>query len=193
MTTETLPALQPGDSAGAVLNLLNDIGSKLHEAAEMLARLVQANGLEVINDIRDLNPGVPQSLLLNLLRVGEGCLHPQLVFASGAVYQRLRAMPYTVQEQVLAAGSLEVVIGEESVRIPLADCSPARLSQVFAGDCLRTPDQQRAWLRREALASQVADTEPAPFPWVFRRGRIVVTRDSELTRKDVLRMLEEFK
>lgn len=191
MNTTTL-APQPGDSVAAFIQLMLAANAKLEEGAVMLARLYAERKEAVLREIHDAEPSLTMGVLRNLVRVGEGTLLPSLVFASGAAYKRLRSLPCTTQRQVMAEGALEVVIVGEVVRVPLAELLPEQVAQVFSADGLRTPDEQRAWLKREAMAAS-GEVTPEPFPWVFRKGRIIVHRDLELTKKDVLRMLEEFK
>jgi hypothetical protein len=189
MNTTTL-ALGPDDNIDNLLGLLRRISEHLQEAAKMLARLVHADP-QTIDKIQEKAPEVPRGFLVNLLRVGEGSMHPKLFLASGQAYNRLRMLPYTVQEQVIEEGAVEVVIGADVVRVALAEMKPEHISQVFASGGLRSVDDQRAWLKREALAANKPVSREEAFPWLVKRDKVQILRPVDLTKKDVLRILQE--
>lgn len=193
MNTNTMTVeLQPGDSLENLLALLKAGAQALNDAARMLARLAHVDP-DFLAKVREAAPAFPPGFLANLLRVGEGSLHVSLLLNSAPAYAKLRQLPYTVQEQALKAGAVEVVMNEagEALRVPLVDMKPDQVNLVFSAAGLRSADEQRAILRRKQLSESRPVAREEAFPWVLKKDRIIVTRGVELTRKDIMRMLEE--
>lgn len=184
--------LEPGDSLENLLTLLKAGAQALNDAARMLARLAHADP-DFLAKVREAAPAFPPGFLANLLRVGEGSLHVSLLMNSAPAYAKLRQLPYTVQEQALKQGAVEVVLNDagEALRVPLVELKPDQVNRVFSAAGLRSVDEQRALIRRKTLAAAKPVARDEAFPWIVRKDRIVITKAVELTRKDIMRMLEE--
>jgi hypothetical protein len=192
MSTTTI-ALQPNDSIENFIALVRQASACFSEAAPMLARLCQHDP-DTLTKVIQAAPTVPHGFLLNLLRVGEGSLHQGLLLNNTPAYRRLRMLPYTVQTQALSAGAVEVVLNAETgqaLRIPLTELKPEQVNQVLGREGIRSADEQRAILRRK----QISEAKPVPraeaFPWIVKHEKVLITKSVELTRKDIMRILEE--
>lgn len=192
MSTTTM-SLQPNDSIENFLSLLKSISEHLLAAAQMLSRLAHHDPV-IIDKIREQAPAVSPGFLSNLLRVGEGSLHPKLLMNSNAAYSRLRALPYTVQEQVLAVGAVDLAVNADSsasIRVPLTELAPDQIARVFCTSGVRSVDEQRALMKRRELTEAKPTTRAEAFPWLVKKDKVTILRAVELTRKDLLRILEE--
>lgn len=189
MNAPTLELAQ-NDNIDTLIALLARVSERLREAAGMLARLA-ASDPDIVEKIRNLQPEIPRAFLVNLLRVGEGSLHPQLFMASGAAYNRLRALPRTVQDQVLREGAIDVAMGDDAMRVPLAELKPEQISQAFGPSGLRSVDEQRAFVKRRTMSDSRPVSRSEAFPWIVKKDRVTILRSVELTRKDVMHILEE--
>lgn len=194
MNTTTMNLqLRENDSVETFVQLLSDLGNKIMEAAQMLARLYHSDPA-VTDRIRERVPSVAPGFLARLLKVGEGSMHPAIMFNPAPAYQRLALASYGVQEQVIKAGAVDVVINVDTgdvLRVPLLELTPAQVSQTITQTGVRPIDEQRALLRRQ----QVREVKPLPrdeaFPWTVKKDRVLIPRAVELTRRDIVRMLED--
>lgn len=195
MITETTPVtvqLQPGDSIENFIELVAKSGRFLIEAGGMLSRLV-ANDPQAVQKILDQEPTFPGGLITNLLRVGERSLHPDLLLNNCLAYRKLRCLPYSTQAQLLAAGSVEVVVNVETgdtLRVPLTELSGPQAAQVLARDGIRSRDDQRAWLKRRQVAT-MGPTKPDAAAWFVKKDRLIVTRPTEMSKGELLAAMAE--
>lgn len=189
----TTIALQPNDSISNFIALLRQATEAFSEAAPMLARLV-ASDPQTLEKIREQSPSLSHGFLVNLLRVGEGSLHHALLLNSNPAYCRLRQLPYTVQSQALSQGAVEVVLNAETgeaLRVPLVDLKSEQVTQVFGAEGIRSTDEQRAIIRRKRMQEAKPVPRGEAFPWIVKHDKVTITKSVELTRKDVMRILEE--
>ena len=189
--TDSTITLRPGDSATAFVQLLEAGVSKIQEAAHMLKRLVDSDP-GAIEQIREINPAISPNVLTKLLLVAEGHLMPQLLLNSAPAFKRLQSLPFTIQQQALKRGAVDLVTDADSgetLRVRLTDLEPKHIAQVFDGSGIRSVDEQRAYLKRTVVRVRKATDDD--YPWLVKKDRVVVHRPCELTKKDVLRILEE--
>lgn len=193
MNTNTQLALQPGDSIEAFRSLYSNIAANLLSAAEMLARLCAAEP-ETLSRLSSGPGAIPEAALSGFLKVAERSLHPALLLNGCPAYQRLKSKPYSVQEQAVTRGFVEVVTGPadgDFIRVDVVKLEGEVLNQVIGPAGLRSLDDQRAWRRRKAIT--VERTAPADFgpPYEVKKGRIRILRGNfEFTRIELLRLLE---
>jgi hypothetical protein len=191
MSTNHALALQPGDSIEALLGLLRDINNGIKAAAQMLFRIHQHDP-EVVVKLRE-RAGHPEWFINGLLRVGEGSMHPALLLGTAPAYGALKRLPYTVQERVLKAGAVEVVIDAETgdhIRVPLVELKGPQVVQVLGPTGPRSLDEQRALLKRTAPA-RCSGRRTVELPYLVKKDRLVVNAPCELTRVQLLKLLEE--
>jgi hypothetical protein len=189
-STALYPQKKPGDSIAAFLKLLAASSAQLHDAAAMLCRL-QSEDENTIAQIIEAQPSCPAAFLAKLLRVGERSLHPDLLLNGCPAYLRLSSLPFSTQENILRAGSVDLVTNAESgdlVRAQLVDLTASQVSQVITPAGVRTRDQQRAYLKRR----NVRGTEEivGPIYKITRQG-VTIFRPCEITRADLARILGE--
>lgn len=193
MNTNTQLALQPGDSIEAFRSFFGDIASNIVTAAGMLARLCAAEP-DTISRLSSGPNAISEAVLISFLKVAERSLHPALLLNGCPAYQRLKSKPYSVQEQAVTRGFVEVVTGPadgDFIRVDVVKLEGEVLKQVIGPAGLRSLDDQRAWRRRKAIT--VERTAPADVgpPYEVKKGRIRILRGNfEFTRIELLRLLE---
>jgi hypothetical protein len=165
------------------------------ESAAMTARLV-AKEPDTLRKITEIAPEIPASFLANLVRVGEGSLHPSIMLNGCPAYRRLAALPFSSQEAALKSGRVPVVIDAatgEALNVPLVDLSPAQVGQVFSQTGTRNKDEQQAFMRRKQIATaqsaQIAGITGAPYS--IRGKAVFCNAGCVLTQQDLIRLLGE--
>ena len=181
--TPTLP-----DSVESFLTLLQGSANTLLQAAQMLVRL-KAKDPGVIEKI--VEAGASPRLLGDLLRVGEGSLAPALLFDGSCAARAIKRLPFSAQTEILKRGAIEVVVGSEeseTLMVPIHAATPDQVKQAIGptGQLSRA-DQLAA--RRRAARPVSAEIDTPPYQ--ARKDRVVITRPCELTRLQVIRLLEE--
>lgn len=166
-------------AAEQLLRGLDDINRKTVRLAAILAEMAEGDRKLFIDGF----PAHYQGIWRNLLKVGQGEMHPKLVTASGRTAQMLRKLPYADQEHYID-NLIEVVIGDGPRAVKRFDVEsmPSDLvSQVFAqgGSAARVRDvaEQRKWraMQADRKAAQEVHTETTeinrPNRWAIRNGR----------------------
>jgi hypothetical protein len=192
---KTALATQDDDSVENVISLVRRGMSSLMESAAMTARLV-AKEPDTLRKITEIAPEIPASFLANLVRVGEGSLHPSIMLNGCPAYRRLAALPFSSQEAALKSGRVPVVIDAatgEALNVPLVDLSPAQVGQVFSQTGTRNKDEQQAFMRRKqisaAQSAQIAGITGAPYS--IRGKAVFCNAGCVLTQQDLIRLLGE--
>ena len=192
---KTALATHDGDSVENIISLVRRGMSSLMESAAMTARLV-AKEPDTLRRITEIAPEIPASFLANLVRVGEGSLHPSIMLNGCPAYRRLAALPFSSQEAALKSGRVPVVIDAatgEALNVPLVDLSPAQVGQVFSQTGTRNKDEQQAFMRRKQIATaqsaQIAGITGAPYS--IRGKAVFCNAGCVLTQQDLIRLLGE--
>lgn len=192
---KTALATHDGDSVENIISLVRRGMSSLMESAAMTARLV-AKEPDTLRKITEIAPEIPASFLANLVRVGEGSLHPSIMLNGCPAYRRLAALPFSSQESALKSGRVPVVIDAatgEALNVPLVDLSPAQVGQVFSQTGTRNKDEQQAFMRRKQIATaqsaQIAGITGAPYS--IRGKAVFCNAGCVLTQQDLIRLLGE--
>jgi hypothetical protein len=179
------------DSIEALRGLLRESGNKLQQAADMLARLHKQDP-GIIEKLTSGPEALPEGFINGLMRVAERSLHPTLLFNRCPAYRRLSVMAYASQSEIIEKGSVELVVDAESgdvIKIPLVKLEGAQLEQAISHAGLRSRDEQRAYMKRRQVSAPVEKiVGPA---YVIRRDKLTILRPCEISRLDVLRLLEQ--
>ena len=138
-------------------------------------------------------PHIPRDMWGRLLDVGRGCASPTLMFIeSRSDYNRLRELPVSVQTEVLEEGVRvyeEGADGQIDHRLMrYDDLSPAEKSMVFDGPKLRTPEEQRQFLRQRARMRVIDAGEPevVELPFEIKDGSLIVRKPFKMSMRQVL-------
>lgn len=184
--------LQKTDSIESLISLITGARQSLLAAGEMLVRLV-ANDPSAIERARKAAPSIPPGLFNSLLKVGERSLHPELLLNNCAAYRRLRTLSYTVQESTLKNRDVELVVDADSgdvLMVPITELTIKQATQVIGPTGVRSRDDQRAQLKRNHASSPIMPKQDTAA-WFVKRDRLVVTRECDLSRTQLLAALAE--
>jgi hypothetical protein len=192
---KTALATQDDDSVENIISLVRRGMSSLMESAAMTARLV-AKEPDTLRKITEIAPEIPASFLANLVRVGEGSLHPSIMLNGCPAYRRLASLPFSSQESALKSGRVPVVIDAatgEALNVPLVDLSPAQVGQVFSLTGTRNKEEQQGFLRRKQVATAQAKAVEgiAGAPYSIRGKAVFCNAGCVLTQQDLIRLLGE--
>jgi hypothetical protein len=192
---KTALATHDGDSVENIISLVRRGMSSLMESAAMTARLV-AKEPDTLRKITEIAPEIPASFLANLVRVGEGSLHPSIMLNGCPAYRRLASLPFSSQESALKSGRVPVVIDAatgEALNVPLVDLSPAQVGQVFSLTGTRNKEEQQGFLRRKQVATAQAKAVEAIVgaPYSIRGKAVFCNAGCVLTQQDLIRLLGE--
>lgn len=192
---KTALATHDGDSVENIISLVRRGMSSLMESAAMTARLV-AKEPDTLRKITEIAPEIPASFLANLVRVGEGSLHPSIMLNGCPAYRRLASLPFSSQESALKSGRVPVVIDAatgEALNVPLVDLSPAQVGQVFSLTGTRNKEEQQGFLRRKQVATAQAKAVEgiAGAPYSIRGKAVFCNAGCVLTQQDLIRLLGE--
>lgn len=192
---KTALATHDGDSVENIISLVRRGMNSLMESAAMTARLV-AKEPDTLRKITEIAPEIPASFLANLVRVGEGSLHPSIMLNGCPAYRRLASLPFSSQESALKSGRVPVVIDAatgEALNVPLVDLSPAQVGQVFSLTGTRNKEEQQGFLRRKQVATAQAKAVEAiaGAPYSIRGKAVFCNAGCVLTQQDLIRLLGE--
>jgi hypothetical protein len=184
--------LMANDSIEQFRRLIVESAEKLQEAADMLHRLY-SNDRTVVERLTSGPDGLPEGFVNNLLKVAERSLHPRLLMNRCPAYRKIAEMAYTAQEEIITRGFVDVVVDIESgdaIKVDLVKLEGPQLAQVISNAGVRSRDEQRAWLRRKQPAQTPAERVVGPA-YQVKRDRIIFMRPCEVTRVEMLRLLEQ--
>lgn len=180
-------------------NLLFLAEDSLYQAARLLVAMIDrdaATKRKIINRC----PQVTMKFLDRLEKVGREELHPQLIARDITAWKELEALPLPMQERVVEEGRVPLVVpGEDgepvTVRKDYRKLTRKEARRVFAGDRLRTVEEQREVLAKQSREEAALHAASKPLlPWELIDGGLRVRvngRDPILTRKQVLTIMQE--
>lgn len=189
MTSEN-NSLQPNDSVEAALRLIDQLAENITVLSGMLARL-NAHNPALIEQVMEQRPELPRDVYLNLIRVGEKSLHPDLLTARSVGEERLAQLPFADQSRILAQRKVELVIeGGDTLMVPIHLLTPKQCAQVFSKTGLNSRDEQLAWIRRDKARIAHATIAPADTPAYEVKGKhVVFFRPCELSGPELAVLL----
>jgi hypothetical protein len=172
--------------------LIGNLSETLTEAGQMLFRMHQKDR-DIFQKILAKIPGISANFLSNILRVGEGTLHPQLLLNRNPGYQALKALPFSIQADIIKEGAIELIVDSTSgdaIMVPVIELNPAQIAQVFNRDNLRSKEEQQAWLRRK-MKTKTSLAKDDDYPYFVKNGRLIINRPCEFTTEQLAHALAE--
>jgi hypothetical protein len=122
-------------------------------------------------------------------KVGRKCLHPQLIVGGGPNANKIRRLPYSVQERVFAGERFELLVsGGEHILVDVREATKEQAEQLVGDDHIRTLSEQRAWMEAQKT---LAEAEPEVMPYVIAGGTVTFRKGVKLTKQEVRRILAE--
>jgi hypothetical protein len=158
--------------------------------AEMAALIYEyekaGKDMELVKEI------VPPGLLRTLRRIGGGQMLAEVYMNfEGCVQGKIAAIPLVDQKHLINGGTVKLMLaGGDHLLVSPAKMEPEQVRQVFANGHIRDDSEQINW-----LLSHAKPAEPVEIHEVAmvnrKKGTLVVTEPVELTRKQLLRFLDE--
>ena len=137
----------------------------------------------------DEMPDVPASLWRALEQVGRGLLDGRIITGGIAYGNRLRRLPIHEQRRAIDE-SLPLLVGTgDQLPVKLSSLTPDQAEQLFAGDHIRTLEEQRAWLEDRRTKQRAAAVPMAPEVVVNRKLRCIEVAGVRLTASDLAHYL----
>ena len=188
-------AIQPNDSVEMFFSLIGQGAEAILRGGQMLVRLIRS-GHTSVEDLAQRYPGrFTPGFIDGLLRIGEGSLHPELVFTPCPAHAILARSSYAVQSQALAKPVVDVIIDAETgdvLRVPLTAMSGKVAQQAVTRTGIRSRDEQLAWLKRRRIGAKPAPVANSAEPWIVRKDHVEILREhTRLSKQDLLRLLAQ--
>jgi hypothetical protein len=177
------------DSIESFISLATQGVESLVKAGEMLVRILEEDP-SAAEVIREKAPHITEGMLSLFVRIGQHSLRPELLFNSCPAYKRLRYLPMPVQDAMLKNGRVALLgPGGDILQVRITDLTPRQTAQVFSNTGIRSKDEQSAYLRHCSFSAPVPPEIEQPF--TTSKGRCVINTPCILTRRDILRILNE--
>lgn len=178
-------------------DLISEGIKKWVQAGELLVQMIDLDGVSVPELADEI--GLNANILYRFEQLGRKQVMPYLLLADFPASSRIIKLPYSEQKR-LEKGSVTLLIekdeGLDQLNVPAKNLTPEQCKQVFSGGKIRDAGEQRAWLIGETkkaklkiLTDQVG-SHSQPYD-LTKKGSVIFTRPCELTRKEVLRLLED--
>ena len=193
--TSSAHTLKSTDSVEMFFSLVSQGAEVILHAGQMLVRLIKS-GQTSVEDLAQRYPGrFTPGFIDGLLRIGEGSLHPQLVFTPCPAHAILARSSYAVQSQALAKPVVDVIIDAETgdvLRVPLTAMSGKVAQQVVTRTGIRSREQQLMFLKRQRIGTKPAPVADPSEPWIVRKDHVEILREhTRLSKQDLLRLLAQ--
>jgi hypothetical protein len=146
----------------------------------------------------DLGDVVPISAWKQFEAIGRKWVHPRLLFggvSSKVLMAEMRRAPYSVQARVFNGDRFDLLLDNgRTLRVSPLEATYSQVQQLFHGGAIRSISEQKAFLeeRRAKAVSRLA-FDPEPMPYTITKGKVLFRRDTEMTKRELIRIIEEMK
>ena len=150
--------MKPALSAIAqIRSLLADVGDRLLRAGQLYVAEVDRD--PSFRDImRAEFPTMTGAFLRDLELVGRGALCSRALELGLACGSKLKRLPISEQERLLSEG-VEIWTGKDTRTVPITECGPAIMAQIFGKDHVRDPSEQAAWHEEQSARRRQEATD----------------------------------
>lgn len=156
------------------------------KAGKILVDMIKHNPQIKSKILRD-HPEISMSILNKLELVGSGMLEPSLLLSDSAPFKAARKLTPSDQRNLIDNKEVALVVytesGVDEINADFEKLSAKQTKQVFAGDHIRTPSEQRLYL--ESSRKRIAKD------WEFENGLIVFRRGCKLTISQMNGIIQE--
>lgn len=162
------------------------------EAGKLVCEMLEENP-DAIDLITEKCPNISPELVIRFEQIGRKQIHPQLLLSDAPGVQKLRKLPYQLQERFLVE-PIEMLAktenGWETLRVDIRNLSPRQAEQVFGKEGIRTAAAQRVFIEDRA-AKSVAPMTTANLPYRIVGRKLVVVEPCTFTAREMAQMLAE--
>ena len=189
MTDTTITIFQsPEQAADAFVQVFRNAEEAFILAGSIYAKAIGQFGPATREVFASKYPKMSASTWRRLESVGVGALDARLLLGGSFGACCARRLPSHSQKEVLDNGVNVLVAGGDILRVKLDALTSDQAKQVFAGDHVRDPGAQRAWLESRKTPDAPATEGPAA---TVKNGKVHVSRPCTMTRLDLARLLAE--
>lgn len=165
------------------------------QAGAIIVRLIDSG--TSIDEIHDqMNGSIPTGALESFERIGRRQVVPSLLIADYPAASHLMKLSIDQQESLLSNGCSLMILNESGpnvLKCSVRDLTGDQCRQLFNGNGVRSPGQQRTWIEsnREKRATAKLALKAADEPYIIRRGKVLFNKTCELTRQQLAMLLAQ--
>lgn len=149
-----------------------------------------SNYPDAAEKFKEVCPGIPSGAWRRFELIGMGCMHPSLLTMEHPATKKLERLSFADQKQAIE-GQIEVLTKDgDHCRVSIKDLPANLTDQVFANNHIRTLAEQKVWLENQSGGK----FKPVSVGYKIVGGnRVQIKADTEFTKSDLLRILQEMK
>jgi hypothetical protein len=162
------------------------------KAGEILVELVEDDPHTydyIIQKCPTLNAGI----LGRFEQMGRKTLHPQLLLTASPGFDKLRKLPFSMQERYIKEPVPIIVHTESGTDVLLVEAknmTKEQANQVFAPGRIRTEGEQKAWLMQQrSMAAKPIGTNVSA--WRIKGGRVEFQAGASLTAGELATIITQ--
>lgn len=162
------------------------------KAGEMLVEMVEDDP-HVYDYIIQQCPTLNAGILGRFEQMGRKNLHPQLLLTASPGFDKLRKLPFSMQERYITEPVPIIVHTESGTDVLLVhakNMTKEQANQVFAQGRIRTEGEQKAWMmqQRSNAAKPIGGNIS---PWSIRNGRVVFNAGASLSAGELATIITQ--
>lgn len=160
------------------------------EAGQIVAENIDKDP-DWADTVNTAHPEIGVEMIYAFERIGRKQLHPKLMLSDGPGVRKLRRLSYHQQEKFLNEPLPMLINNEgswESLSVDIHNLTKAQADQVFDGDCVRTLQQQRAWIEDHKAKRSVLQYDE---PFRITGRKLVVMEPCQLSAKQLAQILAQ--
>lgn len=133
---------------------------------------------------------IPPGSWARLEAVGRNRLHERFLIDANIPHAtKVRKLPYSIQERIFAGHRFPLLLtGGEHILVDVREATPGQAAQILAPDHIRTLSEQRAYIEGQPVPT---DEPVEQLPYIIRGGKVVFRRNTEMTKDQIRRLLQE--
>ena len=162
------------------------------KAGEMLVEMVEDDP-HVYDYIIQRCPTLNAGILGRFEQMGRKTLHPQLLLSASPGFDKLRKLPFSMQERYIKEPVPIIVHTDQGTDVLLVEAknmTKEQANQVFAPGRIRTEGEQKAWLMQQrSLAAKPVGGNVSP--WTIRGGRVVFQQGASLSAGELATIITQ--
>jgi hypothetical protein len=187
-----------------VLELVDEGLARWYEASLIVVDLIDNEGAGAVELLKRESKGLLNDPMIAAFeRIGRKQLVPRLAYMPGPGPERLRRMPFSVQEKYLKEPIELLILKDDgttdTLSVSVHDLTHKQAAQIFDGGCVRPLSGQRTYLEEERgrlsaaakpVAAKTEAAKPVPeVPYRIIGRRVTFVQGCTLTRKELVQIL----
>lgn len=162
------------------------------KAGELLVEMVEEDP-HIYDYIIQQCPTLNAGILGRFEQMGRKTLHPQLLLSASPGFDKLRKLPFSMQERYLTE-PVPIIVhtdnGTDVLLVEAKNMTKEQANQVFAPGRIRTEGEQKAWLmqQRSMAAKPIGGNVSA---WTIKGGRVVFSAGATLSAGELATIITQ--